>query len=121
MTIFRAGRRFVKALIVITKVNQLLGVEMSMEEFFHRPTIRTLAPFLAGKARVHEEQLIPGLLRQVVGSAEQPPGPGKPGAAAEWKKIYKNTWNSPWFYSSRYVGTKEAFLLPAGHGFWGGL
>jgi phthiocerol/phenolphthiocerol synthesis type-I polyketide synthase E len=83
---FELGGDSLKALIVITKMNQMLGVELSMEEFFRRPTIRTLAPFLAGKARVHEEQLLPGLLQQVVGSADQLPGPGKPGAAAGMEK-----------------------------------
>jgi len=83
---FELGGDSLKALIVITKMNQVLGVEMSMEEFFRRPTIRTLASFFTGKARVQEEQLLPGLLQQVVGSADQPPGPGKPGAAAGMEK-----------------------------------
>jgi len=83
---FELGGDSLKALIVITKMNQALGVELSMEEFFRRPTIRTLAPFLAGKARVHEEQLLPDLMRQLVGSADQPSGPDKPGAAAGIEK-----------------------------------
>jgi acyl carrier protein len=87
---FELGGDSLKALIVISKINKVLGVELSMEEFFRRPTIRNLAPFLAGIPRIHEEQLLPDLLRRMAGGAietdlqkyvEQPVvllNPGKP-------------------------------------------
>jgi acyl transferase domain-containing protein len=67
---FELGGDSLKALIVLAKIKNVLGIELSMEEFFPRPTIRKLAPFLAGKIQGQEESLLPDLLRRMSGDLE---------------------------------------------------
>jgi len=74
---FEMGGDSLKALIVITKINKELGVELSMEELFDKPNIRSLAPYLDAKTREQEEQLLPDLLQQMTGWPGPAPDSGK--------------------------------------------